>query len=208
MTVLPVTNQSDKPHIMPVNFWTEYKEQPGQPPRAVDWVQWIKIGDGRGASQNEAISRLSRSNNPVWDVVKPYYEAWKDGQEEPVDGTSLSAWPGCTQSMADMLRKRGIKTVEAFRKTPEAQLRNMGIPDVMGRVAAADAFLKAQAETSIVAAELKQRDDQIAALTAQVEEMADLVAQMKADQPKTPQKKRGRPPKNKVPDNDASDNLP
>lgn len=124
-----------------------------------------------------------------WSVVGPAYEAWKNGQEIPEDGTPLAAWSGVTAEQADWLRKMGIRTVEDVRDMGDATAEKLQIPNARKLPALAKKFLEGEVLTQ-KDAKIAEMEERIAAMTEMLEE------QMKAQADDKP--RRGRPPKAKA----------
>jgi uncharacterized coiled-coil protein SlyX len=195
-------------------FWTEYKPDPTpEDPhrmREVDWVAYAPIGSVQKTLLTEAVSRLScvipmqgrAAQNPAvvmahmrWDAIKPHYEAWKAGREVPLDGTPLAAWPGISQEQAELLRMKGVRTVEQVAALTDTHRQSMGIPGLHDIIDNAKRFLAAQ-DKGAVARELADKDAKIADLQAQMAELIEMVKEsQKAVAAEEAPKRRGRPPK-------------
>lgn len=190
------SEQARVPAIGDFRFTTEYREDPKKPGEmmAEDWVSWIKIGDAHGSRTSEKIVRLQPNpvrNRPAaveWRLIEAAYEAWKKGQEIPIDGTPIEAWPGCDQKLAEALKGRNVRTIEQFAEVPDHYLSGIPIPDLRRRQQLARDFLKAKEGQSQVAAELAKRDQIIEKLMREVEEL-------KGGGEDKPKRGPGRPPK-------------
>src|SRR3954471_14959160 len=105
-------------------FWTNFKPDPKDPARLipVDMVAYGPLGGGDKtvvpATVSSLLDRLqdvgnSQNNIAVAmaharaDWLRPRYEAWKKGQEVPLDGTALAAWSGVSVEEATVLRTAG-----------------------------------------------------------------------------------------------------
>jgi hypothetical protein len=194
-------------------FWTEYKADPtpGDPHRMreVDWVAYAPIGSVQKTLLTEAVSRLScvipmqgrAAQNPAvvmahmrWDAIRPHYEAWKAGREVPLDGTPLAVWPGISQEQGELLRMKGVRTVEQVAALTDTHRQSMGIPGLHDIIDNAKRFLAAQ-DKGAVARELADKDAKIADLQAQMSELIEMVKEAKAAPAEEAPKRRGRPPK-------------
>lgn len=80
-----------------------YKDEP--------WVIMRPKGDPNNSTEFRA-DRLQRSRPELYQAIQPYYEAWKNGQEEPLDGTPLKGWSGVTEAQRLTLANFNLKTVE------------------------------------------------------------------------------------------------
>lgn len=100
---------------------------------------------------------------PVWrDQWKQAYKSWKEGQEAPVDGTSLKNWSMLSPAQLKNLLHMGMRSVEDVAGMNDEGLRRYGIGglDLKNKAAA---FLKAQTGPAKVASEnaaLKVKVDQ------------------------------------------------
>jgi uncharacterized coiled-coil protein SlyX len=193
-------------------FWTEYKADPANPGelREVDWVAYAPIGSVQKTLLTEAISRLSAvvpmegraAQNPAvmmahmrWNAIKPHYEAWKQGREAPVDGTPIAAWPGISQEQGELLRMKGVRTVEQVAQLTDTHRQSMGIPGLHEIIDNAKRFLASQ-DKGAVARELADKDAKIADLQAQMAELIEMVKESQKAAVETAEpKRRGRPPK-------------
>lgn len=127
------------------------------------------------------------------DRFPAHYQAFKNrvSTEDVVEGTLLVEWPVISRSMADAFAFANIKTVEQLAGTADTQIQQfMG---GMGLRRKAQEWLEGAAEGKAKAelqAELKQRDEQIAAMQVQLAELTKLVKAPKAR--KVTKKKRSR----------------
>lgn len=180
----------DVPNIRPLKIWVDhipiddkgnYKE--------VEYVEWAKVGSG--ATTVERISALSKSKegrtNPVWDVIRPHYERWKQGQEAPTEGTPLDVWPAVTKGQVEHLRLLNIRSVEDVAAANDATMEKMGMGARVLRDKAR-AFISAKQGQSVIAEQLSQRDTEIATLKAQIADLTEAVQTLAAER-----QKRGRP---------------
>lgn len=123
---------------------------------------------------------------------KKSYEAWKNGQELPVEGTPILTWPAVSPANVKMLLELNIRTVEELAQTNEEGIAHMGIGARALKQRAID-FLAQSGNAGKAAAEMeKLRADhagmaeqnaelkkQLAELTAQVKVLAGAQAQSK-----------------------------
>lgn len=159
--------------------------------RYVDWVEYAALGNAKYLTTPDAVSRVQKLTDGTWDCLKPAYEAWKAGQEIPLNGTPLSAWSGVNPQQADILKARDIKTIEDVAEMTDAHMSKIGIPDIRYLRDQAKAWV-ASKDTRKIEAEMANKDEQIAFLT---EQMAEMQAQMAALAGEEAPKRRGRPPK-------------
>ena len=187
-------------------FWTVYVPAPTEADplamRAVDWVEYGPVGSLDRSTTCSPVSRIMQTlpmtdrGNPAIlaaherkDIIERQYDAWKQGQEAPVEGTPLAAWNGISREQADVLKVHSIRTVEEVALLGDAHLERIRLPHLRELVKQAQRFL-ASADTVRYSQELQQRDatiaeqgqlvadqgDQIKALLAKVNELASMVA--------------------------------
>ncbi len=178
-----------------VKFETRYvPKEPMKPDlgvKEVDYVITAPRGMGKYTETPQRIIYVQRMTNGMWEIVKPHYEAWKQGQTIPDFGTPLAAWNGVNHDQADILRAQAIRTVEELAMTPDSMLDKLG----MGMRTARDAAKRwvAAADTRDLATSLAEKDDKIEELQRQMQE---LMALMGKDNTEEPVKRRpGRPRK-------------
>ena len=160
-----------------ITFETEYVTQKvdgadRQVPR--DRVVLGKIGDPQ-YRQNMWISRLSgeRCDDPrIWDFVKPAYEAWKRGEEIVEAGTPLAAVAFVPPKAIAAYRNIGIRTVETLAAVEDGALHRLPLDARRHRDLARKYLEVANSDTTKHAQKLKEQDDQIAELKAQLSELA------------------------------------
>lgn len=170
-----------KPAIVPIKFWKDHEPIAGGTElKEVEWVEYAKKGSN-GATTQEKIARLSKAakdgrTSPVWQVIEPYYEHWKKGQDEPTSGTSLDAWPAITPGQAAQYRLLHLRSVEDVSQMTDNDCDRFGM-GARGLRDKARAFVQAKGGQAAMADELSKRDETIANLTTQI---ADLTASVQA----------------------------
>ena len=100
-------------------------------------------------------------------MIGPAYEAWKKGQELPVEGTPLQAWSAVTPEQVQMFKAMGIHTVEEVRDMSENALQGLRFPNARDMPKLAHDFLES--------GDLTARDKRIADLEKQIEAMAEMM---------------------------------
>lgn len=171
-------------------FWTDFKQDPRAPNgmRAVDKVAYGPVGSLDRSLVITEVSRLSAllpledaQNNPAiemahqrWNAIRPYYDAWKAGQEMPIEGTALAAWNAVTSEQAEVLKSRGIRTVEDVAAITDAHIGGVPVPRLSELRRQAKLFLE-NTEVSKAAAVMAQKDEQIQALQSHATEQADQI---------------------------------
>lgn len=110
------------------------------------------------------------------------YENWKKGRTAQQSGTPLALWPAVGPALIKELEHLSVYTVEQFASLPD---NNVGsIRGFQGLKAKAKQFLETAKEASAngaLQAELAKRDEQLAAMQAQMVEMAALLKAQTAD---------------------------
>lgn len=194
---------SEKLPILIHRFYTVYEDDPKNPgqTRARDMVEYGPIGQAGRHHVTERIDILSRVQkisgvNPavtaarvMWEFIRPRYEAWKNNQDLPETGTPLAAWNHLTQQQAEILRVNGVRSVEDCAQLTDTHIHRIPIPNMRSIIEAAKKFLDSK-DINKFSAEMAAKDEMIAALTARIDQLAEMVANQSEDPPK----RRGRPP--------------
>jgi len=190
--------------IRHVRFETRYRPDPYSPGemKAEDWVTWTTVAETIPATTSFKVkSLMPRPNKPgaiEWPVVKPLYEAWKEGRAATVDGTPFEVWNGLDANEIEYLRRQmHIETLEQFADLTETQIQRCQINGARERVKRAKAFLEAQRNSAEIQKGFAERDHTIEALQAELAALREAVgAQESEDEPKP--RRRGRPPKSET----------
>ena len=153
-----------------LGFKTEYRAD-----KAIDMVEiapsgeafertrtWHRIKDitpPEHIDETRAESMSYKVMAARWNAIAPKYEAWKRGQDIPVDGTPLAAWAGVSPEQAAHLRHMGIYTVEGVRDMGEGAIARLPFPNARKLPALAGEFLasKGEAEKDREIAEMRER---------------------------------------------------
>jgi hypothetical protein len=142
--------------------------------------------------------RTNEPDRPVQDKDKQRFpKAWAAfiaQKEAPVSGTPLEAWPQISAPEVADLKAQRIHTVEELAAVGDAHLGNLGHNGRRIRDSARVFLEHAQglAPLARLQAENAKKDEQIAALSAKVEELARLIPA--GDDPPV-KRGPGRPPK-------------
>lgn len=154
-------------------------------------IEWIDIrvpGDPRSVYSNK-VSDADRKR------FSRHYQAFKDGLEEPVVGTSLRQWPMMTPAKVEEYHSRGFKTVEHVANMKDSDM----IRGDREWQVKAQAFLNVAAGSADVQrleTDLLRKDQEIEALKEEIARLSaayDLRARGIESLEEKP--KRGRKPK-------------
>ncbi len=119
------------------------------------------------------------------------YKAWLEGKEEPIEGTPITMWPGATPAISATLKGIAVHTVEALASANDSVLEQIG-PGASALQEKAKAWLKGAEDVGKLA-------EQVAALTAQNEDLTERNAMLQAAlnrvRDKLEEPTTGRPPK-------------
>jgi hypothetical protein len=183
-------------NIRIIKFETRHTVKNGED-KVEDWVQWCGPGNADRAvniQRMHDILRAKPEDKVPWakrQVIEPIYQAWKTGQELPETGTPLGAWPGLQPDQAEVFKMAGVRTVEAVRDLTEGELTRIKLPNLRGLKQMAERFLAAK-DSGKVAGRLEGLENENAALK---EQLAELIAAVKADREDEPKRGPGRPRK-------------
>jgi len=115
----------------------------------------------------------SKQHDQHYPIYERAYQAWKQGQEEPVNGLSVKMLPFLSPAQIKMLLQNNIRTAEDLAALNEAGLARLG----MGARALqqkTQAWLQSANDQGKLA-------EQIAALSVQVQQLTETLAQKDAD---------------------------
>lgn len=184
-------------------FYTKYEPDRKDPAkmREIDMVEIGPLGLADKHKIPLMISEISRvqdlggsTDNPAiaaahmrWNYIRPRYEAWKNNQQVPENGTPLAAWNGITPEQADVFKSRGIRTVEDIATMTDGLVVSFPFPNMRAVREQAKRFIES-ADQVRVAASLAQKDEEISNLKEMISELAERMSA--AEKPK-----RGRPKK-------------
>jgi isopentenyl diphosphate isomerase/L-lactate dehydrogenase-like FMN-dependent dehydrogenase len=111
------------------------------------------------------------------DVIKLHYEAWLAGREVPETGTPLAAWNGVSTEQAEILRVKGIKTVEDVAGMGDAIMNGIPLPGLVALKQSAARFL-ASADSSKAAAQMAKIEEDRERLRLESEEQRQMLNAM------------------------------
>lgn len=140
--------------------------------RDVDYVRIITPGDALNIYDQPVKEQHKQRFARLWD-------AYQKGQEQAQDGTPLEAWPHMVPSKIAAYKFANVFTVEGIAAIADSNASHMPM-DWRDDQVKARAYLQAAEDSSFaqrLAADNKAKDEQIAALTAN---LADLAAKVEA----------------------------
>lgn len=173
------------PSIVPLTFWKEYEPQPDGSIKEIEMVEWVRKGS-QNATTIEKITRMSKKDingnvNPNWTAIKPFYDGWKSGQETPINGTPLAAWPGATPQLVKALEPYHIRSVEDLADLTDGTMARIPLPGIRGIRDNAKAYVAALSTTAPIAGEVATLREQNANYENRINELEMLVKSLAAD---------------------------
>jgi hypothetical protein len=108
------------------------------------------------------------------------YEAWKKGQEMPVDGTPLKLWPPASPAQIETCLRVNVRTVEELARLSETGIQKIGIGGQELR-RKAQAWLEAANGTGKLAGELEKLTVIVEQLQKERDELRSLLMQKDPD---------------------------
>lgn len=178
------------PTIRVIGFRTEYKTTADGKPRPIEWVEYAPISS---IMTNRIVERVSALVPPEhiegddegkkmaflrhrWSMIQPAYDAWKSGQDIPLNGTPLAAWAGLSHDQTAALQRLGIKTVEEVAQMTDGTISKIPLPNPREMRKQAQLYLEST-DRAVAAQEMEARDAKIAALEEQLAAAMELLEQ-------------------------------
>lgn len=137
----------------------------------------MQVGDMQDAQRNPTILIAAAR----WEAIRPMYENWLKGVEPTAEGVPLLAWAGMEQSLVELLRMRGIHTVQQLARLGDTHIQNFGIPGLRVYIDNAKTFLSTLDNTAFIQ-QMNEKDQQIESLNTDVAELKRMLAQVLAAQ--------------------------
>ena len=110
------------------------------------------------------------------------YDAWKRGEEAPLEGTNIKSWPQISKQMAETMWRFNVRTIEDLASANDSTLDSIGAGARMLQQQA-QSWLEAANNTGKVSEELRESRTQMADMKREIEDLkATLAARPK---PKT-----------------------
>lgn len=137
---------------------------------------------GNFATEQEVkawFDRMRARGDRFLDQYERVYDAWKKGQEEPVDGTSIRNWPALSPAQVANYLAINIRTIEDIATANEPTLMRMG----MGSRAIqqkAIAYLSTAKDTGKVAEQLAAMQVQIDGMAQALKDKDQIIAEQQA----------------------------
>lgn len=148
------------------------------------WHRVDKLRPPENVDETQKDSQKYQNLAAKWSVIGPAYEAWREGQELPEDGTPLAAWSGVTPEQAKFMREKlSIRTVEDVRDMGDRALEACHWPNARKLPELAKRWLEGEAIT--------EKDAQIAEMQEKMAAMEELLNEQMKPQKRGP----GRPKK-------------
>lgn len=168
-------------------FFVKYRPDKTDPANMVgeDWVEYGPIGSldkslttirVKDLKPREPIAQGNPSSEMGWmrwQIIEQAYLLWKSGNEAPIDGTPLAAWNALSPEQAEVLRSRGIRTVEDVAVLTDAHVERIPLP-MRDLIKQARQFIDS-ADTRRTSAALAEKDREIDNLKAQSDEQKDTI---------------------------------
>ncbi len=169
----------------------------------VDYVSWSLRSQSTGniaPTFSDKVNRVAK-NRELWPKLEPVYQAWKKGQEAPLDGTPLARWPAITPAQHKILIAADIKTIEDFATAPSGQLMQLRIPGLLEIQKEAIAYLHVagiMADGPVpaqIAVQMTEMQDENALLKAEMAELRETLQRIRREDSEPPRRGPGRPRK-------------
>ncbi len=176
---MPEISETDRStidiHILKI--WREHVPDPKKAGefREVHKIEWAKRGTNNSTTV-ETVSRLQK-DAVLWARIEPSYQHWLKGQETPLEGTPLEAWPGMTEGRVAQLRLLHVRTVEEYAAVTDATLDKIGMGARSERERAR-IFVEAKKGSAQIEHALAGEREKVANLEAQMAEMRELIASL------------------------------
>lgn len=180
--------------IRPVRFETRYVRNEDGTMREVDWVEYARRGDAKYQVTPARIRDIQKIPG-LWAPLQAHYEAWKRGQSIVDDGgTPLAAWAGLTREQMEVIKAADVHSVESLAGLTDSQRDRIGLPGMVSIQQAAKRFLDSRSSAKVETA-LAQKDEEIAALKAQMEMLMEAMQGQAGNEEEPRRRGPGRPRK-------------
>lgn len=110
----------------------------------------------------------------------PQYEAWKQGLEPPVDGTSLREWPVISPAECENLLACSIQTVEQLADVSENVINDIGM-GARKLKQKAEAWLKTAQDVGQISLRLEAMEKEMKFMKTDISEKSQYIRQLEAE---------------------------
>ena len=133
-----------------------------------NWLNQLSVDASQGRIPKDWVEKYKRA-----------YEAWKQGQELPLDGFPIKGWGVCSPAQQETLIRLHILTVEQLAAVNDEGIRRigMGAVDLKNK---ADAWLKQLNKAGKPTVEMAALKKENASLKSQVENLEEKLAKLAA----------------------------
>jgi hypothetical protein len=181
------------PSVYPTKFWQDTEQASDGTLITVDYVEWKKKGNNGHGGVNK-VSRIKREDVSLWEALSPFYEAWKNKMEAPINGTPIDLFPSVTPNMATILKNLGFMSVEDFANSTDSDLARVG----MGASSLRDKariFIGLKNGDQKASAQIVALNERIEALEQMNKELLEAIKDQTSSDDPQEGRKRGRPRK-------------
>lgn len=174
-------------NVIPMNFRKDYRPKKDEPGEFVEVhaVDLVKKGS-HGEATPWTINALKK-DEMLWPFVKPYYDRWLEGQEDPVDGTPIDVLPFIPRGLIDHLRYLNIRTAEDLADLTDNDMQRVGMGARL-MVEKARKYIDAKSGEAKFASLLADRDAENEQLRAEIDELKAVVNELTPAAKKTARK--------------------
>lgn len=141
------------------------------PPYSKDVVEKRVAAWFQTVEQNVRAGRVPERHYEQW---KESYKRWQDGQEPPLDGTSVNDWSSISPSQRKNLISAGCRTVEDLAQANDEAMRRlgMGAQDLKNK---AKAWLQASKDHGPLTMEIASLKNENAQLKGTIQSLQDKI---------------------------------
>lgn len=134
--------------------------------KASSWLEQVEV--------NVRSGRIPHKHAELW---KESYRRWQDGQEPPVDGTSVKEWNALSPAQCQNLISAGCRTIEDLAQCNDEALRRigMGAHDLKNR---AKAWLQAAKDHGPLTTQVTQLQNENEQLKGSIESLQEQIKLM------------------------------
>ncbi len=152
-----------------------------------EYTEWLKKIKGdphrherRDSPDHNVAMQPARFPDEWIERIESAYEAWKKGQELPLEGTPIKVWPAVSPSQRDKLISMHILTVEALAEASDTAMETFGMGGITLRQRARDYLAMRNDPASKGSAELEKLRKENESLMARIKALEAAVETKKA----------------------------